>query len=70
MDRHIRQVIENRMDEQGISNSDLSRTMGVSRQAIGQLINGQRGTIPDSLIDLLDALGLELVVQAKRSKKN
>lgn len=65
MDKKIRQAIEDHMNKIGLSNAELARKMKVSPQAVGQIINGQRGLIPDSLNDLLKAIGLELVVKAK-----
>jgi ribosome-binding protein aMBF1 (putative translation factor) len=65
VDKKIRQAIEARMNKVGLSNAELARKMKVSPQAVGQIINGQRGRIPDSLNDLLKAIGLELVVKAK-----
>jgi plasmid maintenance system antidote protein VapI len=65
VDKKIRQAIEDHMNKVGLNNAELARRMKVSPQAVGQIINGQRGRIPDSLNDLLKAIGLELVVKAK-----
>jgi plasmid maintenance system antidote protein VapI len=65
VDKKIRQAIEDHMNKIGLSNAELARRMKVSPQAVGQIINGQRGLIPDSLNDLLKAIGLELTVRAK-----
>ena len=66
MDKKIRQAIEDDMNKVGLSNAELARKMKVSPQAVGQIINGQRGKIPDSLNDLLKAIGLELTVTPKK----
>lgn len=66
MDKKIRQAIEDHMNKVGLSNAELARKMKVSPQAVGQIINGQRGKIPDSLNDLLKAIGLELTVTPKK----
>jgi plasmid maintenance system antidote protein VapI len=65
VDKKIRQAIEDHMRKMQLSNAELARQMKVSPQAVGQIINGQRGRIPDSLNDLLKTIGLELVVKAK-----
>ncbi len=68
MDKNIRQQIEDQMKVLGLSNADLARRLEISPQAVGQIINGKRGSIPDSLDTLLKALDLELIAKPKGSK--
>jgi transcriptional regulator with XRE-family HTH domain len=60
-DKRIRDAIRKRIDNE----AELARQMGVTRSHINQLLNGSRGKIPQSLIDLLDAVGLRLEVVPK-----
>jgi len=65
MDEYIREVIKKQKDKLGATNTDLAKKLNVTPQAVGQLINGDRGKIPLSLINLLDALNLKLVVEVQ-----
>ena len=53
------------MAEQGLSQQNVAEHLGVSRSRVGHLLSGARGRIPQSILDLLDALGLELTVRRK-----
>ena len=67
-DTRIRASIEKRMVAIGLSGADVARTLKVKHQSISPLLKGDRGKIPQSLINLLDALDLELVVQLKEGR--
>lgn len=69
MDKKIREAIEDHMRRVGVTNADLARKLEISPQAVGQITNGQRGRIPDSLNDLLEALDLELTVTPRTEGK-
>jgi plasmid maintenance system antidote protein VapI len=64
-DLRIREVAREALAEQFGSESELARAMKVSRSHINQVLSGARGTIPKSLIDVLDTLNLELYVREK-----
>ena len=64
-DQKLRGQISQRMTELKISQSELARRLNISRQSANQILKGERGTIPQSLVDVLDALDLELVAQPK-----
>ena len=53
------------MEDLGLNNVELARKLDISPQAVGQIINGSVVTIPESLDNLLKALGLELSGKAK-----
>jgi len=44
----------------------LAQKLGIKQPGVADLISGKRGKIPQSLVDLLDALGLEIVIQPKQ----
>ena len=43
-----------------MSNAAIAKQLDISPQAVGQIINGERGAIPRSLLDVLGILGLDL----------
>lgn len=65
MDDRIRKALLKAMSEQGVSQADLARRMGVQPQSITKLLSGERGKVPQSVLRALDTLGLELVVREK-----
>lgn len=66
-DEQIRDAIRQQMVKRKITAAELARRLNVKHQSVTPLLNGERGKIPQSLIDALEALDLELVVQPKRS---
>lgn len=66
-DLRIRGFAKKALKEHFDSEAELAREMGVSRSHINQVFSAARGTIPQSLIDVLDALNLELYVREKPS---
>ena len=48
------------MQKQGITQAELARQLGVKPPSLAQILSGKRGTIPASLMDVLQALGLTL----------
>lgn len=60
MDEEIRGRIRQEMARKGLTQRALAKKLGVSPPALSQIINGKYGAIPDSLLDLLGALGLTL----------
>jgi transcriptional regulator with XRE-family HTH domain len=64
-DRRLRQEIAQVMQEKRISQAQLARKLGVKPQSIYPVLRGARGKQPQSLLAILDALGLELTVRAK-----
>ncbi|MFC4637019.1 helix-turn-helix domain-containing protein [Deinococcus hohokamensis] len=65
-DQRIRDAVKDAMkQEPRVTQAALAERLGTSQPAVAALVNGSRGQIPQSLINLLDALGLEIVVQRK-----
>jgi transcriptional regulator with XRE-family HTH domain len=65
VDKNIREAMQKAMSAQGLSNAELARRLEVTPQAVGQIVNGKRGSIPESLLNVLGELGLELKVVPK-----
>ena len=65
-DKSIRDGIEEAMRASGKTASDIARELDVSRSHVSQVLVGKRGTIPQSLVDILDNLNLELVAVPKK----
>jgi len=57
----IRVQIREEMNRQGITQAELARRLGIKPPSLAQVLSGKRGTMPESLMDVLEALGLELV---------
>jgi len=66
-DQTIRQAIREAMLSQGLTQAELAQKLGVKQPSVAQLISGKYGAVPASLLNALDALGLEIVIQPKRS---
>jgi transcriptional regulator with XRE-family HTH domain len=50
------------MTRQGVTQAELARRLEIKPPSLSQILNGKYGTIPESLLDLLGALGLTLEV--------
>ncbi|WP_345468165.1 helix-turn-helix transcriptional regulator [Deinococcus carri] len=70
VDRRIREAMRHAMETHSprLTQSSLAERLGISQPAVAALLSGRRGQIPQSLVDLLDALNLELVVQEKEQE--
>ena len=60
MNQRIRQQIRGEMARQNITQAELARRLGVKPPSLSQILSGKRGTMPESLMDVLTALGLTL----------
>ncbi|UQN10832.1 helix-turn-helix domain-containing protein [Deinococcus sp. QL22] len=55
---HMRQAVK----DQGLTHAKLARLLAIQPPAVSQLMSGTYGKVPQSLIDALTVLGLELTV--------
>lgn len=60
VNERIRVQIRVAMTERGVTQAELARQLGVKPPSLAQILSGKRGTIPESLMDVLQALGLTL----------
>lgn len=58
-------AIREQMLREGLTQTELAKRLGVSQQAVNEIIRGKRAAIPSSLLDVLNAVGLELVATPK-----
>lgn len=67
MTDEIRQAVNERLAQQGMSRADLARAMNRTPQEITRALNGGKrgGEVPKLWQDLLDVLGFEIVVREK-----
>lgn len=67
VDQRIREAMRLAMETHSpkLTQAALAERLGVSQPAVAALLSGRRGQIPQSLVDMLEALDLELVVQLK-----
>ena len=61
----IRSQIASYMKSQSVTQVDVARQLGITPQSVSQVLRGDRSHIRKPLLDILDTLGLELVVQPK-----
>ncbi len=67
-DEQVRLAMREAMNEKGLTQQDLADMLGVKQPSVAQLISGKYGAIPQSLLNALEVLDLELVVQAKKKR--
>ena len=68
-DEKIRLQILGVMAKKGLRQADLARLLGVTPQAVSQIIKGERATLPTSLTAVLEALDVELTVTDKAAQR-
>lgn len=56
----IRHQILAHMKEKGLDQTAVARLLGISPQAVGQILRGNRGKVPTSLINVLEKIGMTL----------
>lgn len=56
------------LTSRGWTQQQLADQIGISKSAMAQLLGGSYGKIPGSLLQALDALGLELIAQPKQGR--
>lgn len=60
-------IIETKINEQGITQAELSRKINTSRQSLNQRLN-RDSMRTNELIDILEVLNYDLVIQPKISQ--
>lgn len=65
----IRNAVQSALASQNKTARDLALELGTERQQIDRLQSGLEGLVPELLLKVLDALGLELQVHAKEQKE-
>jgi len=70
MTNHLREEVRVAMVRRRISQTELAKRVGLSRQHISHLLTGHRGKLPEAWRLLLDELGLELTVRPKQSEED
>ena len=53
------------MKEKGLTQAALAKRLGIKQPSVADILSGRRGRQPESLLNLLDAAGLELTIQPK-----
>ncbi len=67
-DNVLAQMVRQRRAELGLSQTDLSDLAGASRRFVHALEHGKPSVRLDKLLDVLEALGLDLVVTPGRGR--
>lgn len=58
----VREAMKAAARRRGMTHAQLASRLGIKQPSVTQLLNGAYGNIPQSLLEALDALGLELTV--------
>jgi transcriptional regulator with XRE-family HTH domain len=69
MNDKIRRAVRVSLAERDMSQTDLAEKIGVSRQYVSRIMQGQVGRIPEAWVRILDALELELTAVPKEDDK-
>ena len=67
--RRVLQLMEEALEESGLSQADVARHLGCSRSAVSQTFGGDGNLRIDTLAEYLDALGYEaeVIIRARGS---
>jgi transcriptional regulator with XRE-family HTH domain len=65
----IRDAIKSALISQNKITEQLAQETGMERSQIDRLASGLEGSVPKPLLEVLDALGLELLVHPKEQKE-
>ena len=66
MTENLRAELRAEIARRRIKQVDLAQDLGVSRTHLSNMLNGQRGELPDTWARLLDHLGFEMTLRPKR----
>lgn len=69
MNEKIRRAVRVSLAERDMTQTDLAEKIGVSRQYVSRIMQGQVGKVPDAWVRILDALDLELTAVAREDDK-
>lgn len=58
----IREAMKAAVRRRGLTHAQLANRLGIKQPSVTQLLNGSYGKVPQSLLEALDALGLEIQV--------
>ena len=64
-DEAIRKAIRIALAGKNMTQADLARELGVSRQGISELMVGKKSLLPERLVRIFEVLGLEVRVVEK-----
>jgi len=67
-EQRLKQTLDDVRGEQKLTHAALAERLGVKPPAVTALLTRKSGMIPQSLINLLDALDLEVVFQPKAAQ--
>lgn len=62
VDYKIRLRIREEMKRQSITQAELARRLGIKPPSLAQILSGHRGILPESLMNVLTALGLTVEI--------
>jgi predicted transcriptional regulator len=70
MTDEIRREIEFVLKSRNLTRSEVAKSANLTRQYLTDMLKGRKGNVPESWLQLLDALNLELCVREKEVTKN
>lgn len=63
VENHLIERVRAALKREGVSQSQLARELGVSRQSLNQVMTGKRSLITPTLVKLCERLKLEIVLE-------
>ncbi|WP_245808585.1 helix-turn-helix domain-containing protein [Deinococcus hopiensis] len=64
-DEQIRTALRAAMAARNVTQAELARRLEVKQPSVAAILSGKRGSIPQSLLDVLEALDLELTAHPR-----
>ncbi|MPY67819.1 helix-turn-helix transcriptional regulator [Deinococcus sp. SDU3-2] len=64
-EQRLREQLEKARQQRGLTHAAIAEKLGIRPPSVTVILTRRSGKIPQSLIDVLDALGLELIAQPK-----
>jgi transcriptional regulator with XRE-family HTH domain len=65
-DRRIRDAMREAMRDQELTVTEIAARLGWKHSSVSQILSGTRGIVPESLLKVLEVLGLELEVRSSQ----
>lgn len=65
VNQQVREQVKAIMKDRGVTQQAAADQLGISRIYVNQMLNGTTSQMPGRWVELLDLLGLELVVRQK-----
>jgi transcriptional regulator with XRE-family HTH domain len=66
----LRSTVQEAIWKRGLQQAELARQAGMSQAAISRFLRGERFLSPEAIDEVVDVLGLEIVIRPRRERKD